>query len=171
MTRIQRRLQVAISWCLGYDPSLDRDTYLTALRDKFDRDVPVDADLQSIVAAVLHLLSAELSHPQQITELQSTIQRHPVLWERQIGMVYGGATKVKQYVFEAAKLPEIRGASALLDNINLVDLPAFFHGDEDLDDEYFPECKNAKNYCREIRDRWLETDDRLAGLAHALIPE
>ena len=29
-------------------------------------------------------------------------------------LVYGGATKVKQYVFESARLPEIRGASALL---------------------------------------------------------
>jgi CRISPR-associated protein Cmr2 len=32
-----------------------------------------------------------------------------------IDLVYGGATKIKGYVFEAARLPEIRGASALLD--------------------------------------------------------
>ncbi len=38
----------------------------------------------------------------------------------------GGATKIKQYVFESSKLPEIRGASALLDRINLVHLPALF---------------------------------------------
>jgi CRISPR-associated protein Cmr2 len=41
----------------------------------------------------------------------------------QIDLVYGGATKIKGYVFEAAKLPEIRGASALLDWINEVRLP------------------------------------------------
>lgn len=42
-----------------------------------------------------------------------------------IGLIYGGATKIKGYVFEAPKLPEIRGASALLDWVNeqaLVDL-------------------------------------------------
>ncbi len=32
-----------------------------------------------------------------------------------IDLIYGGATKIKGYVFESARLPEIRGASALLD--------------------------------------------------------
>ena len=36
----------------------------------------------------------------------------------QLALVYGGATKIKGYVFEAPRLPEIRGASALLDWIN-----------------------------------------------------
>ncbi|NOK59501.1 MAG: CRISPR/Cas system-associated protein Cas10, large subunit of type III CRISPR-Cas system [Chloroflexi bacterium AL-W] len=45
-----------------------------------------------------------------------------ILANHRIGLVYGGATKIKQYVFEAPKLPEIRGASAILDRINLVDL-------------------------------------------------
>jgi CRISPR-associated protein Cmr2 len=40
-----------------------------------------------------------------------------------IDLVYGGVTKVKGYVFEASKLPEIRGASAILDWINEVELP------------------------------------------------
>jgi CRISPR-associated protein Cmr2 len=35
-----------------------------------------------------------------------------------VSLIYGGATKIKDYVFEAPKLPEIRGASALLDWIN-----------------------------------------------------
>lgn len=35
-----------------------------------------------------------------------------------LDLVYGGATKIKEYVFEAPKLPEIRGASALLDWVN-----------------------------------------------------
>ncbi|PMP75547.1 MAG: hypothetical protein C0184_13855 [Chloroflexus aggregans] len=35
--------------------------------------------------------------------------------QRRLVLVYGGATKIKGYVFEAPKLPEIRGASALLD--------------------------------------------------------
>jgi CRISPR-associated protein Cmr2 len=55
--------------------------------------------------------------------------KYPNLWNQpgKIGLVYGGATKIKQYVFDEAKLPDIRGASALLDRINLVDLPAFFN--------------------------------------------
>jgi len=43
-----------------------------------------------------------------------------------VGLVMGGATKIKQYVFESAKLPEIRGASGLLDRINRFDLRALF---------------------------------------------
>lgn len=35
-----------------------------------------------------------------------------------VGLVLGGATKVKDYIFEAPRLPEIRGASALLDWVN-----------------------------------------------------
>jgi CRISPR-associated protein Cmr2 len=44
----------------------------------------------------------------------------------QIALIMGGATKIKQYVFESAKLPEIRGASGLLDRVNLYDTPALF---------------------------------------------
>lgn len=43
-----------------------------------------------------------------------------------IALIYGGATKIKGYVFEAPKLPEIRGASALLDWVNEVKLPALW---------------------------------------------
>jgi CRISPR-associated protein Cmr2 len=39
-----------------------------------------------------------------------------------VTLVYGGATKIKGYVFESARLPEIRGASALLDRINRIDI-------------------------------------------------
>lgn len=39
-----------------------------------------------------------------------------------IALIAGGATKIKGYVFEAPKLPEIRGASALLDWVNEVGL-------------------------------------------------
>ncbi len=41
--------------------------------------------------------------------------------ESRIALVTGGATKIKSYVFESARLPEIRGASGLLDRINLED--------------------------------------------------
>ena len=51
------------------------------------------------------------------------------LTEKQIGLVLGGATKVKAYFLESAKLPEIRGASALLERLNLEDIPALFGRD------------------------------------------
>ncbi|MEI6775336.1 MAG: hydrolase [Chloroflexales bacterium] len=38
----------------------------------------------------------------------------------QIDLIYGGATKIKGYVFEADRLPEIRGASALLDYVGII---------------------------------------------------
>ena len=51
------------------------------------------------------------------------------LTQKQIGLVLGGATKIKAYFLESAKLPEIRGASALLDRLNLEDIPALFGQD------------------------------------------
>lgn len=44
-----------------------------------------------------------------------------------IALVAGGATKIKGYVFEAPKLPEIRGASALLDWVNELGLRELWH--------------------------------------------
>ena len=53
--------------------------------------------------------------------------RHPLAGaEDKVGLVYGGATKIKGYVFESARLPEVRGASALFDRINLEDVPALW---------------------------------------------
>jgi CRISPR-associated protein Cmr2 len=40
------------------------------------------------------------------------------LQDAKVALVYGGATKIKGYVFEAPALPEIRGASALLEWVN-----------------------------------------------------
>jgi CRISPR-associated protein Cmr2 len=169
--QIQHRLQVAIAWCLTYSPKVDREIQLLALREYFNNGSSCEEDLQKIMEAVKKLMSGDLSHPQTITDLQSLIQEHPLLWSNRIGLVYGGATKIKQYVFESPKLQEIRGASALLDNINLVDLPAFFHGDEDPASDYFSECQGAKDYCQNIRSAWLESDLQFKGLAEALIPE
>jgi CRISPR-associated protein Cmr2 len=86
--------------------------------------------------------------PETITDLQN---KYPNLWNQpgKIGLVYGGVTKVKQYVFEDAKLPDIRGASALLDRINLVDLPAFF--------DKRPESQRYNIYLPRVRDGWMKT--------------
>ncbi|MFQ3632721.1 MAG: hydrolase, partial [Roseiflexus sp.] len=50
----------------------------------------------------------------ELEQMHQKIGADP-LASRPIGLVYGGATKIKGYVFESPKLPEIRGASALLD--------------------------------------------------------
>jgi CRISPR-associated protein Cmr2 len=47
-----------------------------------------------------------------------------------VALVAGGATKIKEYVFESARLPEIRGASALLDHINTGDVPQLWEASE-----------------------------------------
>jgi len=61
----------------------------------------------------------------QLEDLQKKIE--DVLGQHdQIDLVTGGATKIKGYVFEAPKLPEIRGASTLLDWVNEVELPALW---------------------------------------------
>lgn len=69
--------------------------------------------------SLLDVVRAVLAMPEgptltDLLEMQRRIADDP-LARRPIGLVYGGATKIKGYVFEAPKLPEIRGASALLD--------------------------------------------------------
>lgn len=80
-------------------------------------------DVERIVPLVKQVLDApEQPLYAQIGALQEQIDL--VLGEHdQIDLVLGGATKIKGYVFEAPKLPEIRGASTLLDWVNEVELP------------------------------------------------
>lgn len=113
----------------------------------------------------------EQDFPNSLQNLASAYPKLWQLWQQQncIGLVYGGATKIKQYVFDAAKLPDVRGASALLDRINLVDLPAFFQGETS---SRFEQCQRAnKNdrYCEKIRTEWLKA--KHPQLSEALIPE
>jgi CRISPR-associated protein Cmr2 len=69
----------------------------------------------------------EASQTAEYTAYLKDIQEQATrLGDPQIALIMGGATKIKQYVFESAKLPEIRGASGLLDRINLYDIPALF---------------------------------------------
>jgi CRISPR-associated protein Cmr2 len=165
------RIQIAIAWCLAYSPTQSRSSVLQSLRNHFYQQQPCSADLQLSVNAATNLVSDELAYPRTVTDLQVLIQSNPLLWDSKVGLVYGGATKIKQYVFELPKLQEIRGASALLDNINLVDLPAFFHAETETDSRYFSECQQAREYCTQIREGWLDQDQQLQGLSNALIPE
>jgi CRISPR-associated protein Cmr2 len=173
-TRSIQEIQVAIAWCL-IDANQRNTTTLSALRNHFYEDETCGEVLQAIVTDVRELFN--LNYPETIAQLQAYTEQFPILWEKSIGLVYGGATKIKPYVFDVPKLHEIRGASALLDNINLVDLPAFFQADktpaeaEKKEDRFTP-CRNAGSvYCDEVRHWLREPAQGYGALVEALIPE
>ncbi|WP_448564817.1 type III-B CRISPR-associated protein Cas10/Cmr2 [Trichothermofontia sp.] len=147
------KIDIGIIWCLAwgsdYEPQLPLDS-LQQIRQtlKVGKVDELPIEIRSLVNQVQQC--QQISFPERLTDLK---QAAPELWQQTtpIGLVYGGATKIKQYVFESAKLPDIRGASALLDRINLFDLPAFF------------------NHESENISQWL--DEHFQGLRSALIPE
>ncbi|GAX45306.1 hypothetical protein NIES4075_63270 [Tolypothrix sp. NIES-4075] len=160
------RTITALAWCLawGEKHNLNQDelSALHKMRQALDRqnnkgdnqDVP--KSMESFVAQAQQLYNIpEKYTPKTLEELE---KNYPDLWKQKtsIGLVFGGATKIKQYVFEAAKLNDIRGASALLDRINLYDIPAFFR-------------QGVRSHCNRIR-QWL-IDNGFEGLTQALIPE
>lgn len=164
---------IAIAWCLAWGEKREPQVELQVLeRFRMDlckgKDKTVIPELQVYLkqAKRLQELSSQKasSFPKTLRELQ---EKHPELWAETtpIGLVYGGATKIKQYVFEGNNLQDIRGASALLDRINLVDLPGFFKGDTV---EQFPECQKAQAVCQKARS-WLQ--EKFPGLESVLIPE
>ena len=162
-------LNTAIAWCLawgdGFQPQVDIKT-LHQMRTAMAVQGQIPEAVRSYVEQAQTL--DKLPYPKTLDKLKALANENPKLWDSTIGLVYGGATKIKQYVFEAAKLQDIRGASALLDRINLVDLPAFFHGE---DSDRFPQCQRSQEYCRQVRARDLGAPDGAIDLAQALIPE
>ncbi|MFP4103910.1 type III-B CRISPR-associated protein Cas10/Cmr2 [Coleofasciculus sp.] len=174
MTHSLHPLTIGIAWCLawgeGREPQFDL-SILQQMREALyqGKDVPDTEALKCLLQTVRQLQGIPKDYfPDKITDLKDN---YPNLWEQttRIGLVYGGATKIKGYVFESAKLPEIRGASALLDRINLIDLPAFFKCEE-LPEE-FPECYRARQYCQRVRRDLQHKDKTLNPLWDALIPE
>jgi CRISPR-associated protein Cmr2 len=94
----------AIAECLAYprEPSESQvDLVSEILRDRGDEPPPSRPDL--------------IAFQERIDRIFPDNDR--------VALVYGGATKIKGYVFESPKLPEIRGASALLDWVNQRALP------------------------------------------------
>ena len=163
----------AIAYCLGYDNGYKSDTdildqlRLSALTATWKED-----GLGDVYDAVWAGLSGSAIAPEsdgdmceQIVHAAKTVasehspvdarasfsthrlKQYAALKERQVGLVSGGATKIKGYVFESAKLPEIRGASTLLDRINIEYLPALL-GRESLED-----TKRSKNIQKNFRKR------------------
>lgn len=176
-------IAIAIAWCLGWgdkrEPQFEIGV-LQEMRRALNSGEEVPAQVREIVDRVQELLDipeifSQGEFPETITDLRS---KYPDLWDvtGRIGLVYGGATKIKQYVFEAAKLPDIRGASALLDQINLIDLPAFFGREPTLCDIYpdSQDCQEARNWCQQVR-QWLDTcsleNANYPKFSEVLIPE
>lgn len=158
------RLKIALSWCLawgqGHQPQFDI-SLLREMRQALLNHTTVPKPLASLVKQVeiLEAIPTD-AYPNNLEEFKNLAKD---LWEQKtlIGLVYGGATKIKQYVFESANLMEIRGASAILDRINLIELPAFFK-------QTAPEFKDKQE--QPIRD-WLAKQPQTAELLEALIPE
>ncbi|EFO79707.1 hydrolase [Oscillochloris trichoides DG-6] len=73
------------------------------------------------VLELLHdvLVKAQPCDRTRINRLQQKITQLLGRDGDKIDLIYGGATKIKGYVFEADRLPEIRGASALLDFVGI----------------------------------------------------
>lgn len=149
-------LSIGIAWCLAWgnerQPQFEL-SILQQMRQALILGEAIPEEVRSHVEQVKKLNN--IAFPEKLTDIQ---KQYSDLWEQttRIGLVYGGATKIKQYVFEAAKLPDIRGASGLLDRINLVDLPAFFGAK-------LPEGE-------EVRE-WLREERNFPELTAALIPE
>ncbi|MEI2583519.1 type III-B CRISPR-associated protein Cas10/Cmr2 [Scytonema sp. PRP1] len=169
MTNSQHSITTAISWCLAWgdkrQPKFDV-TVLQQMRQALNDGKAVPEEVRPLVEQVQEL--QKLKFPATLEELKEFTEKYLILWQSQIGLVYGGATKIKQYVFEAAKLQDIRGASALLDRINLVDLPAFFSCEQHLD---YPQCQQASDYCQQVREDWLDKSENFPQLSKTLIPE
>jgi CRISPR-associated protein Cmr2 len=153
-------ITTAISWCQAWgdhrEPQFAPEILLN-MRQALNNGEEVPIQVRSLVEKVKQLQNISPNYfPNTIQELQ---EQYAELWNQQtkVGLVYGGATKIKQYVFEAAKLSDIRGASALLDRINLIDIPAFFgHYDQGVKKSLTVE-------------KWLK--DNFPNLSDALIPE
>lgn len=153
MSDFSDNIKIAIAQCLTWQSDLTNDQVIQALN-------AVDDTLQNPFGKLT--TRAEL-------EKFVTEKADPILSKNKIGLVYGGATKIKNYVFESADLQEIRGASALLDRINLIDLPAFFNAE--TDGKRFPQCEQAQGYCEQVRTQWLGHPDNFPKLVDALTPE
>ena len=137
----------AIAYCLGYDSDLrveiDR-LRLSALTATWKEDgldeiydavwsgfSPIEPKADGDVRErIVYLAKVVASKRIDINDTEQ-FKKHPLKQnqpdqQQQIGLVLGGATKIKGYFLESVRLPEIRGASALLDRINLEDIPVLF---------------------------------------------
>ncbi len=151
----------AIAYCLAYDiePRPDIETLdklrlsaLTAtwkgdgLGDVYaalwGNDSPIEPNKDGTKhEQIVFLAKTAASERIKIKDVQ--LDSHDLNQDGKIGLVLGGATKIKGYFMESAKLPEIRGASALLDRINLEDVPALFGRKIKQDSKRYEDIRNG----------------------------
>ncbi|NET88418.1 MAG: type III-B CRISPR-associated protein Cas10/Cmr2 [Kamptonema sp. SIO1D9] len=172
MSEVRKNMTIALAWCLAWgekrEPQQSLET-LAKMRQNLAQGKEV-LEVSQLVSQVQKLQAIPSDYyPNQVSEIEND---YPELSQQTtpIGLVYGGATKIKGYVFTSAKLPDIRGASALLDRINLIDLPAFFNQEPKICQEE-PESELSQGLqadCQRLRD-WL--DEEFPQLRTALIPE
>jgi CRISPR-associated protein Cmr2 len=161
----QKNIKIALAWCLAwgenYQPQVDL-SLLQQMRDAMlEKEDEIPSSLQPYLKLVDQLQKIPADDPPETVEDLQTQYRE--LWESTpIGLIYGGATKIKSYVFSSANLMEIRGASAILDRINLIDLPAFF-GDPEVNKKSKQDYQRARS--------WLGKSENFPQLLQALIPE
>ena len=138
----------AIAYCLGYDnghrAEIDhlRLSALTAtwkddgLGEIYDAVwssglSPIESNTDGDIHECIVYLAKTVASKRIDIDDTAQFNTHPLKQDnpdqkQQVRLVLGGATKIKGYFLESARLPEIRGASALLDRINLEDIPALF---------------------------------------------
>ncbi|MGB3654162.1 MAG: type III-B CRISPR-associated protein Cas10/Cmr2, partial [Rivularia sp. (in: cyanobacteria)] len=89
-------LKTAYAWCLAWgekrEPKHDLEV-LKAMREALNNGGEVPEEVNSIVKEVEDLDNLEF--PQTLDKLKQLTEKHSQLWESKIGLVYGGATKVK----------------------------------------------------------------------------
>lgn len=161
LTEIDRGLVWCLAWGDQRQPAHTLQ-HLNQIRQSLIHN-KIDPTVAPLVDQIRQLSQGH-SFPETIQEL---IQHYPdvAAQNTRIGLVHGGATKIKSYVFEASKLQDIRGASALLDRINLIDLKAFF-GQVD-NEEWQPYGGTVTHWL----DLHFPGDENSPPLSHALNPD
>lgn len=124
------RMAWGIAYCLADGRNLDLNRLKHLVVNSGATLLAAFDDAPAIIAEIAWQLAnvqrSDLDKTRSEISESRLAQLSQWLNQPKIALVMGGATKIKQYVFESAKLPEIRGASGLLDRINLRDIPALF---------------------------------------------
>ena len=177
----EQETAIAIAWCLAWGsekkPRYPLETFERWRCAIAQGQAIADSEWQAALTQAATFAQLAENDDRTLADLITFATDCPELCQSRIGLVYGGVTKVKSYVFESADLQEVRGASALLDRINLVDLPALFHAETSQDPTVYNLCQQAPEYCKTVRkETFAEEADASETslsslLSSALIPE
>ena len=127
------RLRRAIAYCLAYELQAKGLDPVVLSREAITYQRPA-SEPDDLAGRILYYADIAAGEPPPIAD-KVEFETYPLAGAESrlgldpkgsIALVYGGATKIKGYVFESARLPEVRGASALLDRINILDVPALW---------------------------------------------